>query len=367
MTEPLNIISISCNVFFDAINHSKLADSEQIVCKNHVDNVFNTAFKYIGQTNHILLANGNGVEIAYAGPAEDAMLMATDILNGISIANKQDSAHLSACIGVHLEPLRVTNDFEEEPYVKPNIIGNGINAAKQIMCHAKPNEILVSRSYYENIPPSAQVRSTLFNDVDVKPENHVLDHQADVSDLEQNQAFENEASALIPPLTSIPNPQLSAKSAFFSVSNWRYGLVSIFILVALLTAAQLAFTPTETPIKKLKTLPLPVSQTSNLPTVPVEPEIPLNKSDENNVAMQEELEPPTIQENLEPTLPVNTPQAKTPLAKKEVKRKTKNRIVSTSEKSKPKQIISWQSLKKSIKQGHDNECTQAEIALNQCR
>ena len=89
----------------------------------------------------------------------------------------------------------------------------------------------------------------------------------------------------------------------------------------------------------------------------IESEMPLTVG-EDNVAMQE---------YLEPTPPAKTPKAKASLAKKEVKRKTKNRIVSTSEKSKPKQIISWEALKNSFRQGQKHECAQTEIALNQCR
>jgi len=70
-----------------------------------------------------------------------------------------------------------------------------------------------------------------------------------------------------------------------------------------------------------------------------------------------------MQEELELTEPVKA----TPV-KKEVKQKTKNRVDdSTSIKSKTKQIISWESLKSSMKQGQKHECTQSEIALNQCR
>ncbi len=367
MTEQLNIISIFCNVFLDGIDHSKKADSEQIVLRNHVNNLFNIAFKYIGQTNRIILVNGNGAAIAYAGPAEDAMLMAKDILNGILSANKQGSAPLSVCIGVHLEPVRVVNDFNEQA----NIIGNGINAAKQMTSLAKPNEILVSRPYYENIPPSIQALSTLFEGSGVKYENHVLDYQAYLAGLKQDQVSENEPSALDQPFTSIHSLQSAEKSGFLSASSWKYALASLFILVTLFAAVKLALAPQETPNKKLKTLPLQASQSSNPRTLPIEPEIPLQKAnvdDKDSVSVQEKLEPTAqvkatlMQEELELTKPVRA----TP-AKKEVKQKTKSRIDSTSKKSKAKQIISWESLKNSIKQGQKNECTQAEIALNQCR
>lgn len=352
MTEQLNIISFFCNVFLDVIDSSKKTDSEQIVFKNHVNNLFNIAFKYIGQTNRIILVNGNGAAIAYAGPAEDAMLMAKDILNGISIANTQGSAVLSVCIGVHLEPVSAVNDFNEQA----NIIGHGINAAKQMTSQAKPNEILVSRPYYENIPPSIQALSTLFEGSVVKYENHVLDYHTYLKGPKQDQASENEPSALDQPFTSIHSLLSAEKSGFLSESSWKYALASLFILVTLFTAVKLALAPQETPNKKLKTLPLQASQSSNPPTLPVEPEIPLQKAKVDNK------DSVSVQEELKLTEPV-----KAAPVKNEIKQKTKSRAVSTSKKSETKQIISWKSLKNSIKQGQKHECTQSEIALNQCR
>ena len=364
MIERLNIISIFCNVFLDVSEHSKKTDTEQIVLRNHIDGLFNIAYEYIGQTNHIILVTDTGATIAYEGPPESAMLMARDMLNEILVANKQGSISLSVCIGIHLQPVREVNDFNEQS----NIIGSGINAAKRMVSRANPNEILVSRSYYENIPPSTQAISTLFNDQNDKYENHVLDYQAYLAELNLHKVPENQSSVLNESFTSHSQPA-PEKTRFLKANSWKYALASLFIVVALFSIVELGLTPAEAPSKKVKTLPLEAFQSSNLktssakpkiipeiPEIPeIKPEIPLqnaNPDGKDNVSEQEKVEP--------------TDPAKPKLAKKAVKQQTKNRVDSTSEKSKTKEIISWESLKSSIRQGKKHDCTQSEIALNQC-
>ncbi|MEO6118744.1 MAG: hypothetical protein ABIP37_06700 [Methylotenera sp.] len=95
MTDRLNIISICCNVFLDIIDHSKKPD-EQIVFRNHINDLISIAFKYIGQTDRIILNTGNGAAIAYMGPPEDAIFMAMDIRKEVLKANKHGQ-HLCLC------------------------------------------------------------------------------------------------------------------------------------------------------------------------------------------------------------------------------------------------------------------------------
>ncbi len=357
MTERLNIISIFCHVFLDLAEHSKKTGTEQIVLKNHINALFNIAFKHIGQTNRIILVTDNGAAIAYSGSPEDAMLMAKEMLNGILISNKQGSAALSACIGIHLEPVHVVNDFNEQP----NIIGDGINAAKQMISKAKPNEILVSHSYYEKIPPSIQALSTLFNatlsnELNDKYENHVFDYQAYLATLNLDQISENQPEVLHQPFMPTPDLQPPEKAGFLNTSSWKYALASVFIVVALFSIVDLAITPAETPDKKVKVLPLKASDSTSLKTPSVKPETPLQKTDvddKESLPMQQELE--------------KTDAVKPAYVNKDVKQKTKNRVDSTSKKSKPDKAISWESFKDSIRQGQEHECTQSEIALNQCR
>ncbi|MEO6118743.1 MAG: adenylate/guanylate cyclase domain-containing protein, partial [Methylotenera sp.] len=135
-----------------------------------------------------------------------------------------------------MESVCLVNDINEQP----NIIGDGINAAQRIMNHAKPNEILVSRSYYENTSLSTQKLSTLFNGSGVKHENHILDYQAHLARLNQDQAATaNQPSTLDPPLILTDNLKSSESSGFLNTVSWKYAMASLFILAALFAIVKL--------------------------------------------------------------------------------------------------------------------------------
>lgn len=387
MTGQLNIISIFCNVFSDIIDHSKKPDSSQLAFKDHISDLFSIAFEHIGQTNRIILMTRNGAAIAYMGSPAEAMLMAMDIRNGISIANKPGSAPLSVCIGIHLEPVRLENEFNQQS----NIVEDGINAAKRMMSHAKPNEILVSHSYYENIPPSTQALSTLFDDSGVKHEHHVLD----LAGLNQDQ--EAVPTNLELPIISTDSLKSSESSGFLHSIGWSHALVGLFILIALgalFAITKLPTAPLEMPNKTAKNIPLEAVQPPNLNTLAVKPEIPLEQVQPpnlNTVEVKPELPLEHTQPSnfntlsVEPDIPLKkahvngkgnafmqeksnpTGSVKASLAKKEVKPENESSADVTSTQDEPEEIISWKILKKSMKQGQKHACTRAEIAMNQCR
>lgn len=359
MTERLNIIAICCKVSLDGIEQTSKNASEQIIFKNYINHLFNIAFKYIGQTNRIILITDTGAEIAYSGAPEDALLIATDIVNGIFLSNKSGSIPLSVRIGIHLQPVIGANDFNEQS----NIIGASINAAKRIMRQAKPNETLVSRAYFDNIPASAQATSRLFDDLAIKYDSHVLDYQAYLVDLNQKQVSESQPVILDQPVISTPGLPPAKKSAFSNASNWKYIFACLIVPIGLFSIIKLVKLPADT-------LPLKASQSSNLKTQSTKAEIQQKKinandstNDNDNILLQQKLD---AVEPLEGTTEKETIENKTKV-EKAVKQKPKNTFDSTAKKSKSKELMSWETLKNSMKQGQKHACTQSEIAMNQCR
>lgn len=362
MTDQVNIISICCDIFFDINNYSKKSDSDQIDFGSHINDLNSTAFKYIGQTNRIILTTRNGTTIAYMGSPDDAMLMAIDIRNEILIANKHHSAPLSVCIGIHLEQVGVVNEFNEQS----NIIGDGINAAKRIMSHAKVNEILVSRSYYENTTSSTQQISTMFDSACLKQENHVLEYQVHLVNRSKN---------LIPVLNqslSLDHRKIltetlkpSESSGFLRAINRKYAVACSFFLVALFALVKLAIAPEPTkevlpPHKTVENLALEKKiKTKNLKELETKSDLTLEEESRNDKKA------PLIQEKVAHKKS-GQKNVKTNQVKKNVQQKLKKRIDTTAKNNKTKEIISWKILKDSIRQGQKHECTQSEIALNQC-
>ena len=361
MTEPLNFICIFCHVSLDGIDELNKTDAQKIVLQNPINHLFNIAFNNIGQTNRIILVTDSGAEIAYLGALEDAMLMEKEIVSRISVSNMQGAVPLSVRVGIYAQPMHEISDFSQHH----NIVGKGINAAKQAMVEAKPYEIVVSRFYNENVSALNQTTSSL-NDQPNKAENHVLDDSVDLADLNSIQEIaeiqelaEHQETILDLPVNSISIMQASETTDASDASSWKYALISLFLVVSLFLLVELALMPTALSNKQVKALPLKTIPSSNLNIEPVE-SIPAEKLGQQTNADDKAtlpLQNVTEQTELLKPLPV----------KKKVPQKTKKSADVAARKAKENDKFSWESIKKSIMQGQKKECTQAESALNQCR
>jgi len=361
MTEPLNFICIFCHVLLDVTDELNKTDTQKIVLKNHINHLFSIAFKHIGETNRIILVTENGAEVAYLGALEDAMLMAKDIVSSIAVSSKQGAVPMSVQVGIYLQPMHEISDFSQYP----NIVGYGINAAKQAIVEAKPNEIVVSRFYNENVSALNQTTLSL-NDQPNKAKNDVLDDSVDLADLNSIQEVaeipevaEQPETILDLPVNSTSSMQASEAAVTSDASSWKYALTSLFLVVSLFLLVELAIMPTALSNKQVKALPLKTIPSSNLNIEPVKSKPAEILGQQTNV---------DDKANLPLSSVIEQTQAVKPLpAKKKVPQKTKKSVDVKEKKAKENDKFSWESIKKSIMQGHKKECTQAESALNQCR
>ena len=361
MTEPLNFICIFCHVLLDATDEPNKTDTQKIVLKNPINHLFNIAFKHIGETNRIILVTENGAEIAYLGALEDAMLMANEIVGSIAISNKHDLATLSVRVGIYVQSMHEVSDFTQNP----NIVGYGINAAKQAMVEVKPNEIVVSRVSNENVSALNQTTSSL-NDQPNKAENHVLDDSVDLADLNSIQEIaeiqelaEHQEAVLDLPVNLTIIKQSSNTIDTSEASSWKYALASLVLVVALFMLVELAIMPVALSNKQVKALPLKTTPSLNLNIEPVKSKSAETLGQQTNADDKASL--PLLND-------IEQAEAVKPLqANKKVRQKTKKSADVAAIKAKDNDKFSWESIKKSIMQGQKKECTQAENALNQCR
>lgn len=402
MTQDMNIIFISYKVCLDCIGQSLKADIEQTISEDQVsgnrDNancdsvisvsaLFNTTNKYIGHTNRIVLTNATGAVIAYMGLPKHAMLMATNMLNELISANTKGLVPLSGRIGIHSEPANALYECTN----KPNFIDNGINKARQLMHTAQFNEIVVSRSYYENIPQSYQVLSILYDDIIDEYDQNLLDYQAYLASSNRNIASANQTliTKQSPILGQVANlNQVHAPDQayaldqthnsvqtqsetliqpsyldfiFYDTRHWMYAFAGLLVTVGLFSIVKLASAPIDFINKTIKDFPIKATQTINLKR-PVEKYKIL---EETPNAIDKEVE--KKQKNSKPII-----SKKMILTKKGIKQKTLKITTPITKKSISKAVItkkpnSWETLKNSILQGKKIECTQPQIAMNQCQ
>ena len=361
MNDRVNKTSICSIVFLDIIDYSKKPDSEQIDVKNQFNDFINIALKDIAQNDRIILDTGDGAAIAYMGSPEDALFMALNIRDSIMKNNESGQSLIHVRFGINLGPVRVVKDING----RPNIIGDGINVAQRIMSFAQPNQILVSRSYYEITSRLTQEISQMFDYSGVKHDKHVRDHEVySVRLTKDNNKIENQSEVIA------DNLPLTNQFSIFNKINWNYAAPAVFVMVTLFAISKLAFAPSE---------PANVSNiASNPATATVAARIkPADEVIANNVPATKILEQKKV-----------LPQAKVakPLSKKKAKQKVKrtpealpqrsdiaqnsnNANAQTSKAADSK--ISQQKANHEVarviaKSASLHQCSQAQIAMSQC-
>jgi Adenylate and Guanylate cyclase catalytic domain len=299
MNDKINKTSICSIVFLDIIDYSKKPDSQQIEVKNQFNDLINHALKDIAQNDRIILDTGDGAAIACNGSPEDALFISLTIRDEILKCNIHNATPLYVRFGINLGPVRVVNDINGQP----NIIGDGINVAQRIMSFAQPNQILVSRSYYEVTSRLTQEISQMFDYSGIKHDKHVREHEVYSVRLLKNQTVNEEFSPTVE-----DNSQANRWLGLVNKINWKYAALVLPSVVAILFLIKMAFTFTE---------------------------------------------PATHAESPSAT------QAAVHASAKPEEAKTK--------KSKSNNKLGWDTFKESVKQGAGSKCTQAEISMNQCR
>lgn len=174
MSERLNRTSICSVIFLDIVGYSQQPVSEQIEYKNRFNHLIGDAIKDVAQNDRIILDTGDGAAITLLGAPEEALFVSLTIRDGILKGNQEHpDMPLSVRIGINLGPVRVVKDINNHL----NIIGDGINVAQRVMNFAEPNQILVSRSYYEIVSRLTNEITQMFAYSGVKHDKHVREHE----------------------------------------------------------------------------------------------------------------------------------------------------------------------------------------------
>ena len=173
MTNRLNKTSICSVVFLDIAGYSNKPDSEQIAEKMLFNQILAEAVKDISTNERIILDTGDGAAITLTGEPEEALFASLAIRNAILKHNNANVPPLMVRIGINLGSVRVVSDINGQI----NVIGDAINVAQRIMSFSEPNQILVSRSYYEVASRLTKDFTNMFSYFGTRQDKHVREHE----------------------------------------------------------------------------------------------------------------------------------------------------------------------------------------------
>ena len=160
-------------VFLDVVDYSKKPVAEQIQFKEQLNALLAEALKDVAANDRIILDTGDGAAISFVGDPEDALFVCLTLRDAVKAPQAGTAAALNLRIGINLGPVKLIRDLNDQP----NIIGDGINVAQRVMSFALPNQILVSRSYYEVVSCLSEVYAKLFRYEGSRTDKHVREHE----------------------------------------------------------------------------------------------------------------------------------------------------------------------------------------------
>jgi len=157
-------------VFIDIVEYSKKSVADQLAVKQQLNALLSPALAEVPGKDRIILDTGDGAAVNFLGEPEEGLFLGLALRDALA-ASTDDSLKLR--IGINLGPVRLIKDINNQP----NIIGDGINVAQRVMGFAEPNQVLVSRSYYEVISMLSSDYAQLFSFEGARTDKHVREHE----------------------------------------------------------------------------------------------------------------------------------------------------------------------------------------------
>ncbi len=164
-----------CTVLFlDIVGYSKLSVDRQMDIKQHFSDTVSEAITDFPSDDCINLDTGDGIAICFLGDPEELLFAAVGLRDNFEEFQGSGRKDIySVRLGINLGPVKIIEDINGHR----NTIGDGINVAQRIMDFAKPNQLLVSRSYYEVVSCLTDSHSKMFSYLGMRKDKHVRQHE----------------------------------------------------------------------------------------------------------------------------------------------------------------------------------------------
>jgi len=173
MMDRPNRTFISSVLFLDIVGYSKQPVTEQIRLKEQFNTLVTHLISDIPESDRIVLDTGDGAALSFLGDPEDALFVAVKLRDAIKEKQEAEFPDLHLRMGINLGPVKLLKDING----RPNLIGDGINVAQRVMNFAEPDQILVSRSFYDVVSCLSDEYRDLFSHQGLHTDKHVREHE----------------------------------------------------------------------------------------------------------------------------------------------------------------------------------------------
>jgi len=159
-------------VFTDIARYTQQPVDRQIELKALLEGYIAHAVSRVAPENRIIVDTGDGAALCFLGDPEEALIASLGLRDVLREAAHESGAGLQVRIGVNLGPIKVVKSLNGQL----NPLGDGINKAQRVMSFAQPNQILVSRSFYDVIACLSEEYGRLFHYLGMQKDKHGQEH-----------------------------------------------------------------------------------------------------------------------------------------------------------------------------------------------
>lgn len=162
-----------CSVLFlDIAGYTQRSVTRQVNAKGYLQVLIEQTVADTPENERVIIDTGDGAALCYMGDPERALFAALQLRESLMRPTEGGGEQVGVRIGINLGPVRFVRSLAGQI----NPLGDGINNAQRVMAFATPNQILVSRSFYEVIACLSHEYAQLFNYLGVRQDKHVKEH-----------------------------------------------------------------------------------------------------------------------------------------------------------------------------------------------
>ena len=159
-------------VFLDIVAYSQQTVVQQLETKQQFNALLDEVIAPIDSEYRLILDTGDGAALCCFGDPEEVLHVVLRLRDALHEQVQSAQAGMRLRIGINLGPVRVVKDLNGQY----NTIGDGINVAQRVMNFAEPNQIFVSRSFYEVIACLSHEYPPWFNYRGLHKDKHIREH-----------------------------------------------------------------------------------------------------------------------------------------------------------------------------------------------
>ena len=159
-------------VFTDIVGYSKCAVDQQIEIKDHFNQLIGGSIQDADESERVIIDTGDGIALCFLGDPEAAIVASMDLRAEVVGRSRSAPIPYEVRTGINLGPVRLVTDING----RFNVLGDGINVAQRVMSFAGPNQVLVSRAFYDIAWCLSDDYSSLFRYYGVRKDKHSREH-----------------------------------------------------------------------------------------------------------------------------------------------------------------------------------------------